>query len=383
MKKIFLFLISTIFLTFLTGCWDYKEIEDVALVSALSIDIDNDTGEYLINVEIIDTEEGANGPIFIPSLIEMRGETIFDAIRNVISLTTQKLYFSHTSLVVVSQEFAKEGLAPLLDWLSRNEEPRLTISIYVSKEHTAKETLVKEAIRTKMRTFELKEIIKSNIYLSKSPDIQTYQITNQVQDKNIGSVLPIAEIVNINGKDTIRLQGSAYFSTDKLKGIFDPIETMKYLFVKDQIDHGVLIIDMQEEKNNKDKVTLEILNNNTKIDIKIEDQEIFLTVKMNTFVGIQEIDSGINYTDKSGRNLLKKKTEDFMVKEIGDFIASVQENAVDVFGFGNLLSKKYPALWKSIEEDWDTIFKELNIDVVSNVKIINSGHISNPINVGE
>lgn len=382
MKKNLLFLISIIFLTFLTGCWDYKEIEDVALVSAFAIDIDNDTGEYLINVEIIDTEEGINGPIFIPSLVEMRGETIYDAIRNVISLTTQKLYFSHTSLVVVSQEFAKDGLAPLLDWLSRNEEPRLTISIYVSKEHTAKETLVKEAIRTKMRTFELKEIIKSNIYLSKSPDIQTYQITNQVQNKNIGSVLPLAEIVNINGNNTVRLQGSGYFYTDKLKGIFDPIETMKYLFVKDQIDHGVLIIDMQE-KDNKDKVTLEILSNKTKIDIQIENQDIFLTVKMNTFVGIQEIDSGINYTDKNGRNLLKKKTEDFMVKEIGEFIESVQENAVDVFGFGNLISKKYPDLWKSIEEDWDTIFKELNIDVVSNVKIINSGHISNPINVGE
>lgn len=382
MKKLLLLLISILFLTFLTACWDYKEIDEVGLVSALAIDIDNHTGEYLINVEIVDVEEGSSGPIFIPSLLESKGETIYDAIRNIISLTTKKLYFSHTSVVVVSQEFAKEGLTPVLDWLSRHEEPRLTISIYVSKEHTAKETLVKEPIRTKMRTFELKEIIKSNKYLAKSPDIQTFQITNQVQNKSIGSVLPIAEIVNINESDTVRLQGSAYFSTDKLVGFFDPIETMKYLFVKDQIDHGVLIIDMQE-KDSKDKVTLEISNNKTKIDIKIENQEIFFTVNINTFAGIHEIDDGINYTNKSGRNLLKKKTEDFMVKEIGDFIKSVQENSVDVFGFGNLLSKKYPDLWKTIEDDWDNIFKELNIDVVSNVKITNSGHISNPITVGE
>ena len=382
MKKLLFLLIPIISLSLLSGCWDYKEIDEVALVSAIAIDIDSNTGEYLINVEIIDTEEGASGPIFIPSLIEIRGETIYDAIRNTISLTTKKLYLSHASVVVVSEEFAKEGLTPILDWLSRHQEPRLTISIYVSKEDTARETLIKEPIRTKMRTFELKDIIKANKYLAKSPNIQIFQITNQVQSKNIGSVLPIAVIVNINGKDTVRLQSSAYFSTDKLKGIFDPIDTMKYLFVKDQIDQGLLVIDMQG-KDTKDKVTLEILKNKTKVDIEIQNQEIFFTVKINTFVAIKEIDSGINYSDKNGREVLKKKTENFLVKEIGEFIASVQKETVDVLGFGNLLSKKYPDLWKSIEDDWDTIFKELNIDVVSKVKIMNSGHISSPISAGE
>ena len=382
MKKLLLLLISIIYLVFLTACWDYKEIEEVALVSAIAIDIDDNTGQYIVNVEIIDVEEGPAGPLFIPSLIEIRGETIYDAIRNMISLTTKKLYFAHTPLLVVSQEYAKEGLIPILDWLSRHQESRLTISIYVSKEDTAKEVLLLESSNTKMRTFEFEEILKADKYLAKSPNIQVFQVTNQVQNNKIGSVLPLAEIVNINGKDSIKLQGSAYFSTDKLKGVFDPMETMKYLFVKDQIDQGVLVIDMQE-KDNMDKVTLEIFNNKSKINIKIENQDIFFIVKINTLVSIQEIDSGINYTDKNGRAFLKKKTEDFIEKEIGSFIASVQENAIDIFGFGNLLSKKYPDLWKTVEEDWDTIFKDLNIDVVSTVRILNSGHISSPITVGE
>lgn len=382
MKKLLLLLISIIYLVFLTACWDYKEIEEVALVSAIAIDIDDNTGQYIVNVEIVDVEEGPSGPLFTPSLIEIRGETIYDAIRNMISLTTKKLYFAHTPLLVVSQEYAKEGLIPILDWLSRHQEPRLTISIYVSKEDTAKEVLLLESSNTKMRTFEFEEILKADKYLAKSPNIQVFQVTNQVQNNKIGSVLPLAEIVNINGKDSIKLQGSAYFSTDKLKGVFDPMETMKYLFVKDQIDQGVLVIDMQE-KDNMDKVTLEIFNNKSKINIKIENQDIFFIVKINTLVSIQEIDSGINYTDKNGRAFLKKKTEDFIEKEIGSFIASVQENAIDIFGFGNLLSKKHPDLWKTIEEDWDTIFKDLNIDVVSTVRILNSGHISSPITVGE
>lgn len=382
MKKILFLLILTHLLVFLTGCWDYNEIEEVALVSSFAIDIDSKTGEYILNVEVVDVEEGPKGTKFIPSLIEIRGETIFDAFRNSIALTTKKLYFSHASIIVVSQDFAKEGIIPILDWLSRQKEPRITFHIYISKKNTAKEILLKEDKSTKIRTIEAEEIIEASKYLAKSPHIEAYQITNQIIKNKISSVLPTVDIVNVNGKDSVLIQGSAYFKADKLIGIFDPMETMKYLLVVDQLKQGILIIEM-DEKNNKDKVSLEILKNKTKTDINIENQEISVTVRINTFASIQEIDSGINYSSKEGRTLLIKKVEIFMEKEIEKFIASVQDRGIDVFGFGDSFSKKHPKIWREIEKDWDSIFRDLDIKVVSTINIKSGGHISTPITIGE
>ena len=50
MKKIIL--IITLF--FLTGCYDYKEINDLAIISAIGVDYQND--EYIITLEVLNDQ---------------------------------------------------------------------------------------------------------------------------------------------------------------------------------------------------------------------------------------------------------------------------------------------------------------------------------------
>lgn len=52
---------------------------------------------------------------------------------------------------------------------------------------------------------------------------------------------------------------------------------------------------------------------------------------------------------------------------------------MDIFGFGNMINKKHKKVWKDIENDWNELFKEVNIVVNSNIKIRNSEHISRSV----
>ncbi len=379
MKKLSIFIALIISIIFLTGCWDYSEIEDLAIVAGMAIDIDAN-GSYIINVEIVDIKPTTTGIDLAPIIIETRGETVFEALRNIISTSLKRIRWSHASYVVVSKEVAEQGLSSLLDWIARHPEARLTLHILISRENTAKEVILKEKEFSKIRALEFEKFVDSSEYLSKFPHVEVYELINKIENKDNYPILPTTNLININNEVYSQMEGSAYFIKDKLAGFFDPMETMKYLLIVNKLKKGVLVIPMNEENN--DKVSLDILKNNTKIDIDFKDENVLITVKTNTVVSIAEVRDGRNYSNIKGRKLLQEHAEAYLENEIKTFIQNVQEDpGIDVFSFGDKIKKNHPKIWKDIEDNWDSIFKELNVKIISNIQIRNSEHIKRPISV--
>lgn len=377
MKKLSIFIALILILIFLTGCWDYSEIEDIAIVSGMAIDIDED-GLYLVNIEILDVNPSTSGVDLSPLIVEAKGHTIIESLRNVISVSMRRLRWSHGSYVIVSKEAAEKGLVPLVDWISRHPEARLTIHILVSKEDTARKIMLEEREFTKIISLEFEKFIKSSQYLSKLPHIEVYRLINQISNKHLYSVLPTIELRNINNKSYSQMMGSAYFAQGKLIGFLDPSETKKYLFINNEIKGGLLIVPTGDDLN--DRVSLDILKNRTNINIDIKDDNITFIINLNTIVNIAEVDNGVNYSDVKGREFLKKRTEEYLEDELKSFIKYTQKDiGLDIFGFGNMINKKHKKVWKDIEDDWNELFKEVNIVVNSNIKIRNSEHISRSV----
>lgn len=74
--------------------------------------------------------------------------------------------------------------------------------------------------------------------------------------------------------------------------------------------------------------------------------------------------------------------DDFLQQEIEKLIKDVQKGfGFDIFGFGNIIRQRNPELWKTIEGDWDSIFMELDFNIVSDIQMRNSGHLLKTIKV--
>ena len=346
MKKMSLYIALIISIIFLTGCWDYSEIEDLAIASGMAIDIDED-GFYIINVEIVDIKPTTTGIDLAPIIIETRGKTIFEALRNIISTSLKRISWNHASYVVISKEAAERGISSLLDWIARHPEARLTLHLLISRENTAKEIILKEKEFSKIRALEFEKFVKSSEYLSKFPHVEVYELINKIESKDHYPIIPTTNLIDVNNETHSQMKGSAYFIEDKLAGFFDPMETMKYLFITNKIKGGVLVI--PTDKKNNTQVSLDILKNNTETYIDFKDENILITLKVNTVVSIAEVSDGnINYSDIEGRKLLKKQAENYLEEEIKTFIQNVQENlGIDVFSFGDKIKKRYPSTWIS------------------------------------
>lgn len=382
--SIFLIIISCFLLT---GCWSYREIDSLYIIAGIGIDKVPDTNRYKITAEFVDAKSSTGGggsqteQGLQSVLLETQGVTIFDAIRKMIKISAKRPYLAHATTIIVSEEVAREGIVAPLDLLTTSEEPRLDINIYVSRGKLAGEILHTKSFSTDIRSFELSMIVNENKQLVRIPVLKAYEIINQLAIPKFNTVLPVVISFFNHGESTNILSGGAVFKADKLAGFLEQEDIIPYLFIKDEIESAILNIETGERSLDS-TITLETLNNKTKIKPIYGDEGISFDIKTKTDVFLTESDTTTNFIYPPGREKLKKLAEKYLEKRIEDHIKKTKEEfEFDIFGFGNIIRQRNPKVWKDLEKDWDSIFMDVNFNVKCDIRIKNSGHTLEPIKV--
>lgn len=365
-------------MTLLSGCWNYKEIENMGIVAGFAIDKKDDN--YVVNTEIILISKGKESSIKT-KVITSEGATIFDAVRQNIKIVGKKLFWSHAEIVIVSKEIAEEGIVPVVDWISRDAEPRMTLHILISKEKTASEILVQQAVVAEILSFELNEIIESQKSLSFSPDIEEWIFLQELASTGLSATLPAVQLKSENGKTLTEVTGTAVFKQDKLVGFLDGEETKTLLFIRNKIKGGVLFT-----KDSGDDVatTLEIMKNKTKLKPFYDSSKVTMEINTNTDTTLDEISGSQNYLEESPLKKLKETYESALESSIINLVKKTQQEfGSDIFGFGKAVKMNMPDVWKQIEPEWNDMYKNVEVRVHSTINIKNSAIMEKPIKVGE
>lgn len=366
-----------------TGCWNYREINNLSIVAGVAIDKIRD-GKYKITTEIVDLHEGGKDAKIKSKKLESYGETLFDAIRNTIKITSGKLYWGHVEIVIFSQEVAKEGIVQFIDFMVRDSEPRQSIDILVSREKTAGEIFNLDSSSTEIRSYEINEMLDTEKNLSKTAKVQVYEFINALSGEGISAVMPVVGAAENEGKRILELSGTAVFKEDKLVYMLDGDESEAFLFTVDKISGGLLIIEDTTVKNKNSKLTLEIIKSNTKVRPAVTKGKLTIKMDIKTKTALaQEGESERRFNERINR-LLQKDAEKTLKRKIESVIEKVQQNTdSDIFGFGKNLRDNKPDLWKKIGSDWGDVFKKLEVKLDVTVDIQNSGLTSSPIIIGD
>lgn len=79
-----------------------------------------------------------------------------------------------------------------------------------------------------------------------------------------------------------------------------------------------------------------------------------------------------------------KATEDIANEEVKNLMTkafqSAIEKKVDVFGFADVIHRKYPKVWKKIKNDWEQQFPTLQLEPSVHINIERIGMSSKPFN---
>lgn len=373
---------SLIFLNlfFISGCWNYREIDQLAIVAGAAIDKQDD--KYLVSAEIVNVSGGKDSKVS-PKVVTGIGDTIFDAIRNTIKISGKTLYWAHSEILIISEEIAREGVIQAIDMFTRDPETRMSSNLLIAKDKTAKEILEQQSITTEIKSSEINRMLMSQKVLSKAPVIAVYQFVDTLVDNTRSAVLPaIAITENQDEKD--ELFGTAVFKKDKLSGFLNGEDTKFFLFAINKV-RGGLLIQKEKVEGSDVKVSLEIFADNTYTKIKPVYSNGKLIMKLDVIVNVSiaELESSKNYIDDPGRKKLQKAAEKSLEDNIKRVIKKVQnEYGSDIFEFGRIVQDEKPEVWRGMEKDWEKIYKDLDVKVNAKINIKNSSLLLKPIKIG-
>lgn len=374
-------LIILINAVFITGCWNYREVNKLAIVSGVAVDKGTD-GRYIITAEIVQISGGRDTKT-TSKTITMEGKTMFDAVRNGISMSGKRLYWSHSKVIILSKEIAGEGITKVIDWYIRDAEAREDVHILISKAESAKEIFEGQSVAEEIKCLLLEEIMDNQNSLSKARTIDILQYNIESKTKGMATVIPTVNLKQIDGKMVLEIIGTGIIKNDKLIGYLNGEETKDLLFIRNEVKGGVLVEGTQENAT-APPVTLEIFKSKTKVTPVIIGNNIEIDLNIDTTVAIDEIAGKENYFDEDGCRKLEQIAENSFKERIESFIKKIQtEFDADIFGFGTKLQEDEVKLWKSVSNNWEEIFKDLKVNVKTRVHIKNSAILSKSLESGD
>ena len=373
MKKVkVVCLVTLIFsMVFLTGCWNYREIDTMNIVSGLAIDKGEQGLKYHLTFEVLDLSSTPAQGATKTKQLESEGDTVFDAVRNIVKSSQKKLFFSDCKAIVISSDLAKEGLSPILDWFNRDAEPRITLDLIISKDKTAADILKSETSQDEIASYKISNMLDHDIsFLGKDPEIELYQAYNLLGGKGVSLILPSIKTSILKSGNTLDLAGTAMFKKDKLIGFLDNDESKFLLFVKDKISGGILLANIDSSENN---ISLEIVNSQTKVTPVISNDKVTIKIDIKTKVAMGEDNTGGDKLTETAIQDIQKNAEKQLIAGVKGIIEKVQkEYDSDIFGFGTAVYQSNPAFWMKVEPQWNQIFSSLKCELSAKVEIENT-----------
>ncbi|WP_444641203.1 Ger(x)C family spore germination protein [Caproiciproducens sp. R1] len=375
-KKIVCLMMSLVLLFSLSGCWSYRGLNEITIVAAVGIDLDPATQEYLFSCEVIDltaTEKGAGTKA---KLVESRGKTVMDAVRNAKKRLLNKLYWGNNEILIIGNEVAKSGkLDNVLVWFLSDEECRETVGVIVSEERTAKDILTLYGLDNSVVAYEIKKILDDDqSTVGSIESVPLYRAFSTLKSEGHSLTLPVFHNVENDEEMVVEADGEAVFKGNKMVGRLAPEDSKYYLFAVDGLHGGILTVSSMGL--NSPDISLEISKSTTKASYSYSGGKLKVTLQIETEAFVDESEADTDMLDEKTTGKIEQEAQKMVKERTEDVIRKVQrEYNSDIFGFGEMIYKKDLKLWKQLEPQWDKIFPTIQVDVQSQVKIVNTAFL--------
>lgn len=371
-KKLFVLFEAAAILFLFSGCWNYKEIEKNTIVAGVAIDPGTGGYKYHLTYETLSLTSGKDQTIK-SALLESNGNTIFDAVRQTVTMADKKLYFSDCKIVIVNKEIAKEGVKPLLDFFLRDHEPRISLLFAVSDEDTAAQILNIELETGEPVSYKISSMLQqSQDVLGHVLPCPLYQMYNVFTSKSQELTLPDIRIVKVFNKEEPKLGTNVIFRQDKMIGIMPEDECLSYLMLKNKIKSGVILTGVPAGQKD---IALEIMKCSTKMEPVVNGNQVTMKIQIKIDADIgEENNKKDNYKVGAGDfKAIEKAASKTVQEQTEATIGDIQKNyGTDIFGFGTEIDQNRYEDWKKLEPNWKKIFPNVKCEVSADVKLLNS-----------
>ena len=342
MKKILIIILT---LLLCTGCFDYKEINDLAIINAIGVDYEND--EYIITLEILNDQIDKDSSKITSYTKVGHGKNLTSAIENAADKLSKQLIFNHIKLMILSKSIIEEKFENIIDLFLRNTYFRENFYV-ISATKNKPETLLNHTTNeAPIASTAITDTLESIRYSSNTNVLKKFdEIVEEVITYGIDTCFS-----NITLKDNeFIVDGMSIFNNYNYKGNLNNEYVKIYNLLTDNFDRPTYTI-------NYDNLSFTTAINNGKINTEIKNGTINATGNLMGRI----IDNDPKYNIRDPKNL-EKIDNDFtnlLNKKISEFIKVLQDNNSDILG----ITRNYYKKTRTKDKDY-----WLKLDIKSNIK---------------
>lgn len=380
----------------LAGCWSRVELNELAITSATSIDRDGE--EYVVTFQVlipsaISTGIGITGgssgaPVVVYST---KGRTIREADLNSLFESPRRLYFAHNRVILLSEETVRKGLNPVLDVYLRNPDARETVDVLVTPGRSRK-VLEQMMQIQKIPGDGIRELISiESKYLSWLPEVKLYELAMELSSDSAAALLPeiyvsgtkdassVEDFSNTTLPSKLRLGRAAVIKKDKMVGWLSRSDALGVAFLKDAVKQAIITTACPEDGNKS--ITFGIERSVTELKPSLANGKLHIKATVKSTGKLTQIDC-------KPKDLYNPETVAQLEKAAGDKIYdyiesgwhSVQAIKADVPGFADLAHRTYRKEWRKWQNDWDSVFADIQLQIEVEFKLTNVGLSNQPVN---
>ncbi len=386
-------------ITNLSGCWDKQEINEISMTTGIAIEMTSE-GRYRIIAQDTNPRVTASSTGSAQEFAKAyrnritEGDSIYDALNRLALITPFHRFFSHTQVIIVSEDIAREkGVNDILDYFERNPQFRKDIWFIIGKGSLI--DLIDVAGRISLvPSLRINEIINSNKTANFVVPLTTGQFITLLQSKSTQPYTAGVEIGNnsipneatqgiMNGQVPepsleLIINSTAVFRQDKLTGWLDIKESRGLQWVRGEFKKGPITFDNPEVPGKK--IGASVLSCKTELKPQISNGDLSIIINIELESYLQQVEGNINIHEPEGITSLEAAQEKHVKEEVEAALKKAQQEFnVDIFGFGEAIHRSYPEKWQEIKADWSEVFPEINVDVQVKSIIRDTSATTNPI----
>ncbi|RFU66694.1 Ger(x)C family spore germination protein [Peribacillus glennii] len=394
-----LFFTSVMICIVLTGCWDSDEIDERAVVLAISIDKAVGEKEEIkiahkgkmsdladqpvirLSAQIalpgripLGPETGGGGgseqsPVWV---VSVTGHTIDEAMLNLQQEVADEIFLGHLRVIVVSEEIARIGVNRFTDYLKRNPEIRRTAWMVVSKGKADRFMQMAPKLE-RVPALYLSTVLDDAIDLGKFPSDFIGKFWSILSSNAQDAFLPYLDIKN---KENVQIKGLAYFKGNKMIGTTNPLEIGLFMGIIGEERGGYgTFVDSPEIDG---FLLVRAMKRDAKIKTSLKNGRPHVRIILHYEAMISE-----NEVDKNAKkplnpkaiNSVEGKFSKGVEKKVKQLIKKTQKDESDIYGFGDHFRAKHPEYWKSKVrklEDWHEQYKNMTVqvDCKTNIRLV-------------
>jgi germination protein, Ger(x)C family len=369
-------LLAFLFLSMFTtsGCWDKLEVNEAAEVEGIVFDQTQGQPSFSVQLASSSPNNLSGAPSSQSLNITETGRTYTEAARNVVLSLPRLPLWAHAGVVIFGNDLASSDLATATDFIARNRNIRKDALLFISKGTTGRECLDAQVPLETHSSAALKKLItieeqQLGIYMPVT--LETF--LKNLATPGIEPAAPQISIREAGDKKQLRLDGTAVFRGRKMVGSLNEAESrgFRYLSPK-RISGGLVIIPspLNPDVSSNDLVSIELTRSQAIVSPQISDEgKITMKIDIQAEGNYYEQTFAGDVLTLDGVDKIQSLVDDNIKSEIEACITKAQGLNSDIFGWGQSIYRKDPALWVQLEPDWQSVFPAIQADINVNFQL--------------